>query len=343
MPHHPLDDVTPLTWAPVTFDDLADFADLVTAIEHLDDAIDRHTLEELIEYHQADGAEPEIATLLGRDRGGSAAAWAWNRKIDHDRNPVRVWLRGGVHPVWRSQQIGRRLFEWQMQQARDWYARDHRPDDGPLRLIAYADQKLPSHHHLLERAGLSPYRWYVDMIRPHLAEIAELRVPEGVRLVPLTPARYESVRRAHNEAFDVEWGSDPVSEEPWRRTLSRPAARPQWSWVAVNADDEDEVVGYAICSVFDIDSGSCGWIDHLGVRHRWRHRGVATAVVTACLRSFADQGLPAAGLGVDVADPEHALGLYQRLGYEAADTMVLYVRDEESVDGRSLEMGHHQA
>ncbi|NLT28870.1 MAG: GNAT family N-acetyltransferase [Propionibacterium sp.] len=326
----------------MTSADLPEFADLVIAIEHLDDAIDRHSLEELSEFFHAPGSEPEISTLLGRDRGGSAAAWAWNRKFDRDRDPVRIWLRGGVHPVWRSQQIGWRLFDWQVRQAREWYARDLRPGDGPLRLIAYADEKLPGHKHLLSRAGLTPTRWYIDMLRPHLGDIEPVDAPDGVRLVPLTPARYESVRVAHNQAFHSEWGADPVAAETWQRTLSRAAARPQWSWVAVNADDEDEVVGYAICSELDAGPGRYGWIDHLGVRREWRHRGVASAVVTACMRTFADQGLPGAGLGVDVASP-HTLGLYERLGYEAADTMVLYVRDEESADGRSLEMGHHQA
>ncbi|MGJ3509766.1 GNAT family N-acetyltransferase [Enemella sp. A6] len=342
MSPHPLDDVTPLTWAPLTPKDLPDFAALVTAIEHLDDAIDRQTLEEMTEYFHSSGSEPEISSLLGRDRGGNPAAWAWNRKYGRDGKPVRIWLRGSVHPVWRSQNIGRRLFDWQIQQAREWYARDFRPGDGPLQLIAYADEKLPGHKHLLLNAGMTPARWYIDMVRPHLADIETVEAPEGVRLVPLTPARYESVRLAHNQAFESEWGADPVAPHAWEQTLNRAAARPQWSWVAVNAECEEEVVGYAICSEFDAEEGRCGWIDHLGVRREWRHRGVASAVVTACMRTFADQGLPGAGLGVDVANPD-TLGLYERLGYEAADTMVLYKRDEESADGRSLEMGHHQA
>lgn len=343
MMYHLLDDLTPLTWSPITRADIPDLLAVITAIEHLDDTIERHTIDDLIGFFEAEGSEPEFATLLGRDRGGSPAAWAWNRRIPNETNPVRFWLRGGVHPVWRSQQIGRRLFAWQLDQAREWFMRDCQDSDGPMRFVAYTDEKLTGHQKLLAAAGLQPERWFVDMVRHTLDDIPEATELAGVRLVPLTEDRFEPVRLAHNEAFERAWGAEPVSADAWRATLARPAARPQWSWVAVNADDESEVVGYAICSSFENAAGPGGWIDHLGVRQQWRQRGIASAVVSACLRTFAERGLTGAGLGVDAEEPEQALRLYKRLGYEAADTMIMYVREEESVDGGSLQMGNHQA
>ena len=42
------------------------------------------------------------------------------------------------------------------------------------------------------------------------------------------------------------------------------------------------------------------------------------------MRSFADAGLDAAGLGVDTDSPTGAFGLYESMGYRAAETTVMY-------------------
>ena len=51
------------------------------------------------------------------------------------------------------------------------------------------------------------------------------------------------------------------------------------------------------------------------------------------MRSYAEAGLEAAGLGVDTDHPTGAYGLYAEMGFAATNTTVLYARDRDSRAG----------
>jgi len=277
-------------------------------------------------------ADAEHRSVIGRDVAGTAVAFGWNEPSASDVDPRRLYMGGGVHPGWRGRGIGRALLAWQLDNGRDWYATTDEPHFGPLRLITYVDAKLADRRRLYESAGLTSVRWYADLsLRLHgSAPVHE--APPGIRIVPFSHKNSEAVRQAHNEAFSDHWGSQPVDVHHWEEQLLRSASRPQWSWVALDAATS-EVAGYALSSVYEQDwelqGFSEGWTDRIGVRRAWRGRGVAKALLAASIRSFADAGLAAAGLGVDSDNPGGALGLYERLGYVATDSMVMYARTEE--------------
>lgn len=339
----PSDDCAGLHWGPVGRGDLADLSTLLTAIELVDEPSERHSLDELVEAFTAAESGAAHGSTLGRDAGGTAVAVGWNQPTESDIDPRRVYLTGGVHPEWRSRGIGRSLLAWQMRDARSWYTRTLTAQMGPLRLIVYPDEKLVAQRHLYERAGLEAVRWYADMVLHFVAAgvgaggegVPVHEAPAGIRIVPFSHKHSDSVRRAHNEAFADHWGSQPVDLERWDEQLHRTAARPQWSWVAFDAATS-EVAGYAMSSVYEQDWAaqgfSDGWTDRIGVRQRWRGRGVAKALLTASMRSFADAGLSAAGLGVDSDNPSGAFQLYEGLGYVATDTKVMYARTEPADD-----------
>lgn len=344
----PPDDPTGLHWSPVGRKDLHDLSVLLSAIELTDEPSERHTLSELGESFGATSADAAHRSMVGRDAKGTAVAYGWSQPTESDIDPRRVYLTGGVHPGWRSRGVGRALFDWQLRNARAWYRSTHTPELGPLRLITYLDDKLTAQRHLYERAGLEAVRWYADMVLHFGADgigvggvgaggdgVPVHDAPAGIRIVPFSHKHSDSVRRAHNEAFADHWGSLPVDPERWDEQLHRTAARPQWSWVAFDAATS-EVAGYALSSVYEQDWAaqgfSDGWTDRIGVRRRWRGRGVAKALLTASMRSFADAGLSAAGLGVDSDSPSGAFQLYEGLGYVATDTKVMYARTEPADD-----------
>ena len=64
------------------------------------------------------------------------------------------------------------------------------------------------------------------------------------------------------------------------------------------------------------------------MRPAWRRRGIARALLAASMRSYAEAGLDAAGLGVDTENPTGAYGLYAEMGFVATNTTVLYARTE---------------
>ena len=64
------------------------------------------------------------------------------------------------------------------------------------------------------------------------------------------------------------------------------------------------------------------------MRPAWRRRGIARALLAASMRSYAEAGLDAAGLGVDTENPTGAYGLYAEMGFVATNTTVMYARTE---------------
>lgn len=324
---HPLDDQTRLSWEPLNRDDLSDLSGLLTAIEHMDEPSERHSPESLTETFDQAYSDPRRHAVVGRDGGGTLLAYGWNYVQANDVDPRRVFLTGGVHPGWRHQGIGRAVFGWQMENAREWYAATRCADHGPLQLTCYSDEQLSGQRALYENMGLAPMRWFSDMSLRFEGEVEEADPPPGVTVSAFTTDVSERTRRAHNEAFADHWGSQPVDEVSWHEGLARAAARPEWSWVAIE-DGSDEVVGYAMNSAYEQDweaqGFSEGWTDRIGVVPSWRGRGLARTLLTRSMQSFRAAGLDGAGLGVDADSPTGAQRLYQGLGYQATDTMIMY-------------------
>ena len=321
-----------LVWAPLTRDDLHDLSALLSAIEHLDQPSERHSLAELSESYDELDSDPEEDTILGRDAGGEPVAYGWNHPMRADMNPRRVFVSGGVHPGWRRRGIGRALLGWQLERARRWYRCSWVDGHGPLRVIGAVDQKLTDVRALYDHHGLEPIRWFADMALSFDGQPPPSHdAPPGIRIVPFSRKHLEAVRQAHNEAFADHWGSQPVDRVHWEEQLTRSASRLSWSWVALDGATS-EVVGYATNSAYEQDweaqGFSEGWTDRLGVRRGWRGRGIAKALLAASMRSFAEAGLQAAGLGVDTDSPTRALALYESMGYRSVNSVVMHARTE---------------
>ncbi|MEL4545313.1 hypothetical protein AAEX63_05925 [Luteococcus sp. H138] len=57
---------------------------------------------------------------------------------------------------------------------------------------------------------------------------------------------------------------------------------------------------------------------------------MGSALLIASMRTFLDAGLDGAGLGVDTSDPDGALELFESVGYESEEMVVLYGRELEA-------------
>ncbi len=326
-----------LDWRPLGRADLRELDALLTAIEHLDEPSERHSLDELTEQYDEMDSQPDRDTLLGREPGGTLVAYAWNHILEGDVDPRRAYLTGGVHPGWRQQGIGSALLGWQLRQAREWYLQTWRPGHGPLRVICPVDARLDAQRGLYEANGLRPLRWFADLSLTFDGPPPQVPPPPGIRVVPMSHKHSEAVRRAHNEAFADHWGSQPIDRARWEEQLSRSTARMSWSWVALEAETS-EVVGYVTNAAYEQDWAaqgfSEGWTDRLGVRRPWRGQGVAKALLSASMRSYVEAGLEAAGLGVDNDNPSGGFQLYESLGFRSVSTLVVFglTEDKESVE-----------
>jgi len=88
-------------------------------------------------------------------------------------------------------------------------------------------------------------------------------------------------------------------------------------------EEGTETAGFAICKVHPGDA-ELGWIQILGVRPRWRGRGVGRALLLTAFGAFRTRGLTRAGLGVDAENPTGATRLYESVGMRASDRFELY-------------------
>ena len=179
-----------------------------------------------------------------------------------------------------------------------------------------------------ESRGYPVVRYFVDMVRPLTEPFPDPVLPVGVELLAWSDRWLSSSFAAHAEAFGDHWGSLPPSWDEWQHRASWPGCRLDLSYVAVA---EGEVVAYCMNGVYPQDweviGRKDGWIDVLGTRRAWRKQGLASALLNASFRSFADEGLDAASIGVDAANPTGAFHLYESLGFRAEHRAVSLMKE----------------
>jgi len=317
-----------LHWQTLRRSDLGELDVLLTLIEDFDQLAERHSKRDLDRTFDAE-RDPGRHCRVGRSSDGTLVAYGWNHPFPDDTGQRRVHLSGGVHPDHRRRGAGHQLLRRQLEAAESWHQSRRTESWGPLVTVTYTDEHRGDRRRLYEELGLRPVRWYADMTRSLTGPLPLRQDPAGVRMVPLNRKRFEAVRLAHNEAFADHLDSRPVDREGWEKQLGRSESRVSWSWVALAAETS-EVVGYATNSADPNDWAqqgfSEGWTDRLGVRPGWRGQGVARALLTASIHSFAEAGLDAAGLGVDSERPCGAFALYEQLGYRSTHSVVMYAR-----------------
>ena len=252
-------------------------------------------------------------TPVGYAEGG------WELDNDSGRN-YSVW--GQVHPDWRRRGLGTALLRWVEARQRDVAAA--LPSGVDERLESWAAESEPGRIALLERHGYRVVRYDFEMERPHLDEIPDLPLPDGIEF---RAAREEDLRRHWEievEVFRDHWGAIDDSEASFERMRSDPR-RQIGLWVV--AWEGDEIVGQVLNR---IDSANeeigikRGWISSVGVRRAWRRRGVARAMTAESLRRLRDAGMTSAGLGVDAENANGALGVYAAAGFSVVRTERVY-------------------
>lgn len=312
-----------LTWRPLQLRDEPALHELLLEVQLADSS---HTRCSIPEVHELlAGADLQRDSLGGFDGAGTLRAYAL---VDVPPGGVRVLqahLDGAVHPRWRGRGIGRATLAWMEGRGRQKLASSGQ--DLPARLAVRVEPDARDQRRLYAAAGFSPIRWYCELRRDLRLPLPAAPVPEGLALVPWRAELDERVRLAHNEAATDCWGCEPASAESWSEHGAHFA--PQWSQVALDdSGAAPEVVGYLMSGRYEQDWEALGYsfgrTDVLGVRRSWRGRGLGTALLATAMDSYRAAGMDYACLQVDTARPTDALPLYERLGFETGDGIVVY-------------------
>jgi mycothiol synthase len=221
---------------------------------------------------------------------------------------------GEVDPAYRRRGIGTALLRENLRRHRERAATE--TTDRPRIFGSWSWEKQAGDVALLEADGFEPARWFFDMVRPDLADIPEIPMPDGLELRPIDRSLAKAVWDADVEAFQDHWGGFDGSEAHLQRWLDNPTTDLSL-WVI--AFDGNEVAG-GVLNAIDPEMNEAfgyarGWLSSVFTRRPWRRRGLATALIAASMRLLRDRGMTSAALGVDAANPSGALGLYEGLGF----------------------------
>ena len=178
----------------------------------------------------------------------------------------------------------------------------------------------------LEAMGYEAFKFSAALVRPHLGDIPDLSLPDGVELRPATPEQIREIWDVHQEAFRGDWDFHEPTEADFEEFMAFPWIDPTLWRIAW---DDHGVVGqvksFINAEENRVEGRLRGYTEHISTRSDRRNQGVAAALLCASLRALRDRGMTEAALGADVDNPSAFL-LYQRLGFQVTSYEAVYRR-----------------
>jgi mycothiol synthase len=228
-----------------------------------------------------------------------------------------------MEPAWRGKGIGTYLFDW----VTDRLTRRHM-GPGVLQTDTDNDEE-PLTTMLLER-GYAAVQHMAELVRPHLDEIPDRPLPDGLEIRPVEDAHLRAIFDADREAFADHWGTKTPTKGDWQAFLDF-AHRDESMWKVAWAGDRiaGQVRGYVNREENEQFDRRRGWCEFISTARDWRGKGVASALICETLREFSARGLEDAALGVHVENATGAFSLYTGLGFELESSGTVY---EKPVD-----------
>ncbi len=141
--------------------------------------------------------------------------------------------------------------------------------------------------------------------------------PTGIAPRVFEPDDARPFYEAILESFSEEWGFVALPFEEWKK-LRVDESDTSLYFVAWHGG---EVAGFIRC---EIRTPGKGFVGMLGVRRRWRQRGVGRALLLHALGAFHERGVRWVSLGVDSENPTGATRLYESVGMTVQAAGVAY-------------------
>jgi mycothiol synthase len=302
---------------PGTSEDLAAVGALARAVDEHDWGRANTSDEEIAEQWSVPGLDLATDTWLiwfGPELCGYA--WLLARK---DHCELDGW--GVVHPEHRGRGLGAFLLD--MVEAR---AAQHESLAPPgQRVVHRNDVAAPDRpaHDLLEGRGFSLDRhfWRMDVeLGPRGPQ--EPTSLQGIHVRTFITGQDERpVHAAFEEAFAVHYAHVPWSFEDWMALRIEGEGFDPGLWFL--ALDGDEIAGALAGRIIE----DIGWVNTLGVRPRWRRRGIGEALLRRSFGEFHRRGIHMSSLHVDSQNETGATGLYERVGMSVACQYDLYQKE----------------
>jgi ribosomal protein S18 acetylase RimI-like enzyme len=227
-------------------------------------------------------------------------------------------------PEWRAKGLRRTMLRHNEHRLRE-IAAGH-PNGGPRFFESWASESEAHWASVLEGAGYQGARYSFEMVRPHLENIPDLPLPEGLAVRPVEAEHIPLIWAAAKEAFRDHHG---FSEDGWDEELAEwqesPTFQPHLWQVAW---DGDQVAGMVQNFVDEAENEEYdrkrGYTEGISVRRPWRRQGLAKALIARSFWLHRGLGMEEAALGVDANNPNGALRLYKSMGFQVVKKHTTY-------------------
>ena len=305
--------------------DLPAFVGIFRAANLADGVEERTTLEGLANWvgYPSDTFNAE-RDLVVAAVDGEPIAYGWTMWVDTTDGARDYATRGHVHPDWRRRGVGTAILRHNEAHIRA-LASSHETERRRF-YTAFAMERRLGAVALVEGNGYEPVRWFFDMVRPTLDDIAVPDLPDGIEIRPVAGrAHLRQLFDADVEAFADHWGGFDASDASFEQWLADPDYDPALFMVAWDGDQIAGAVANVIAHKENEELGRRrGLLDSVFVRRPWRGRGLAAALVGRSLALLRDKGMDSAWLGVDADNPTGALRLYENAGFVVDERSTAY-------------------
>ena len=252
-----------------------------------------------------------VAEVDGRIRGYALAFW--RDLTDGDRIVVSHCI---LAPDAREAGGWETVFGW-LDRRIDLIAAALEPRPSHAETFTWSDNEIAAAT-LRARGWIEHARGY-EMVRRTLDEVPRFEPPAGLEIRAVGRADAGLVWDALVDGFRDHRNQPESTDEDRARFLDNPIHDPSL-WVI--AFDGDEIAG-GVVNMIDPDENAVagtaqGYVEAVFTRPAWRRRGLARALVAESLTRLRERGMTSALLGVDGANPNQAMTLYEDLGFEAA-------------------------
>jgi len=303
------------TTRPPTQEDAQAICDLIAAFDaaHSEAPVATNVPQDIQEGWRRLNPETDAWVFCAPD--GRIAAYG--EVADHGFG--QLWADCYVHPSFAGRGLGTALVYLTETRARELVA--NAPENARVVLGNGVLLSDASARALMERSGYHLTRVHWRMGIDLGAEPPTPEWPEGIALRAFVPGQDErAVFDVVEEAFSDHWGHVPHRFDEWLHHIDRSDFDPSLWLLAV---EDDQLVGVALCR----RRPDTGWVGSLGVRRRWRGRGLGTALLRHSFRVFWDSGEQRVGLGVDAQNLTGAVRIYTRAGMHVVEQAALYEKE----------------
>jgi mycothiol synthase len=295
---------------PPRLDDLEAVVDLMNCVTRTDSGRNVYGLETVGRYWQQSDFDLETDAQLVLAAKDQLVGFAQFMREAPPPAPFEVdsW----VHPDFVDQGVGEYLLSWIDQRAAQ--AARTLPADGPIQLdhvFVYPQNRSAVQR--LEQNGYQLVRQFnrmqIDLTAPPPAP----KLLDGISIRSMRPGEEYDVYEKSEEAQADEWGHERLSFDKWKYYFIDATENfdPTLYFLAVEGD---EIVGHALCRWERPGEPEVGVVRELGVRRKWRRRGIALALLHTAFGEFYRRGKRSVGLGVDATSYTGADRLYEKAG-----------------------------